>query len=92
MGKMEIFYNTTLPVGDDIKSGRPCTIIHFDKDGEIVRTEDYNLENIKVPDYAYESIARALLPDIVEFFSSEEGKRFAEEIENKKIQKSKHKK
>ena len=73
-GKLEIFYNTTLPVGDDIKSGRPCTIIHFDKDGEITRTEDYNLENI----------ARALLPEIQEYFDSEEGRKALAELEAKK--------
>ena len=83
-GKLEIFYNTTLTVGDDIKSGRPCTIIHFDKDGEITRTEDYNLENIKIPDYAYESIARALLPEIQEYFDSEEGRKALAELEAKK--------
>ncbi len=83
-GKLEIFYNTTLSVGDDIKSGRPCSIIHFDEDGEITRIEDYNLENIKIPDYAYESIARVLLPDIQEYFASEEGQKALAELEAKK--------
>lgn len=81
MGEIEIFYNTALPVGNDIKSGRPCTIIHFDpKTYEIKGEEHYNMENIKVPKHAVESLARVLLPSIQAYYQTEEGKRVMEQL------------
>lgn len=48
MSKMEIYYNTSLPVGDDIESGSPCSIVYFDKKGNVTHQEDHNLENIEI--------------------------------------------
>lgn len=85
MSRIEIFYNTSRPVGDDIKSGRPCTIIHFDpKSYEITHEENHNMENIETPKHAIESLARVLLPDIQAFYQTEEGKRVMEQLEREK--------
>lgn len=82
MSRIEIFYNTSRSVGDDIKSGRPCSIIHFDpKSYKVTHEENHNMENIEIPKHALESLARALLPDIQEFYQTEEGKKVAEQIE-----------
>ncbi len=75
MSKMEIYYNTSLPVGDDVESGRPCSIVYFDKKGNVTHQEDYKLENIELSKSDLEWLARALLPDIQEYFSSGEGKK-----------------
>lgn len=91
MSKMEIYYNTSLPVGDDIESGRPCSIVYFDKKGNVTHQEDHNLENIEISKSALESLARALLPDIQEYFSSEEGKKAFEELNKQKEQDCKRK-
>ena len=88
MSEIEIFYNTTLPVGDDIKSGRPCSIIHFNpKTYEVTGEEHYNLENVKVPDHAIESLARAFLPAIQDFYASEEGQKVKERLDRERAEK-----
>lgn len=88
MSEIEIFYNTSLPVGDDIKSGRPCSIIHFDpKSFEVTGEEHYNMENVKVPDHAIESLARAFLPAIRDFYATEEGKRVKERLDRERAEK-----
>lgn len=85
MSRMEIFYNTCLPVGDDIKSGKPCSIISFDpKSGEVTNEEHYNIENVKLPKHALESLARAFLPAIQEFYETEEGKKIQEQLQREK--------
>lgn len=85
MSEVEIFYNTSLPVGDDIKSGRPCTIIHFDPKTYAIKGEEhYNMENVKAPKHAIESLARALLPDIQAYYLTEEGKRVMEQLDREK--------
>lgn len=85
MSRIEIFYNTSRPVGDDIKSGRPCTIIHFDPKSYEITQEDYNMENMETPKHTIESLARALLPDIQAFYQTEEGKRVMELLEREKM-------
>lgn len=100
MSEIEIIYNTTLPVGDDIKSGKPCSIIRFDpKTYEVTHEEHHNLENIKLTDYALESLARAFLPAIQEFYMTEEGQQVKkrldqerDEEEARKMEKEKNKK
>ena len=93
MSEIEIFYNTTLPVGDDIKSGRPCSIIHFNpKTYEVTGEEHYNLENVKVPVHAIESLARAFLPAIQDFYASEEGQRVKERLDRERAEKEAQKK
>ncbi len=52
-----------------IDKGVPCIVAHFDKDGIITHTEHYNLENYRPPDWAIESFARAILPDVQSFFA-----------------------
>ena len=84
MSWMKIFYNTCLPVGDDIKSGRPCSTIGFDeKSGEIIHQEDYNLENIKLSDYDIEHLARAFLPAMEAYYATEEGQKSFQEWQQK---------
>jgi len=84
MGWMKVFYNTCLPVGDDIESGRPCSIIGFDdRTGEITHKEDYNLENVKLSDYDIEHLARAFLPAMEEFYATEEGQKSFQEWQRK---------
>lgn len=93
MSEIEIFYNTTLPVGDDIKSGRPCSIIHFNpKTYEVTCEEHYNLENVKVPDHAIESLARAFLTAIQDFYASEEGQKVKERLDRERAEKETQKK
>ena len=88
MSEIEIFYNTTLPVGDDIKGGQPCSIIHFNpKTYEVTGEEHYNLENVKVPDHAIESLARAFLPAIQDFYASEEGQKVKERLDRERAEK-----
>ena len=82
---VEINYNTSLPVGDDINDGRPCTIIHFDpKTYEVKGEEHYNMENVKVPKHAIESLARGFLPAIQAFYQTEEGKQVMEQLASEK--------
>lgn len=84
MSWIKIFYNTRLPVGDDIKSGRPCSIIDFDeKTGEIIHQEDHNLENIKLSDYDIEHLARAFLPAMKAYYATEEGQKSFQEWQRK---------
>ena len=93
MSEIEIFYNTTLPVGDDIKSGRPCSIIHFNpKTYEVTGEEHYNIENVKVPDHVIESLARAFLPAIQDFYASEEGQKVKERLDRERAEKENQKK
>jgi len=56
-----------------------------------LKTKDYDTG---IPQYAMESLARCLLPEIQKFFESEEGKREFEEWkkEQEKVKKSKTKK
>ena len=58
-----------------IKNGHPCDVVHFDKKGNVTHTEKYNLENVRPSKWQVESLARCLLPQIREYFSSEEGQK-----------------
>lgn len=43
-------------------------IVHFGKDFETTHTEEYNLENFELSELQIESIARILLPSILEYY------------------------
>lgn len=62
-----------------IKQGEPCAVVHFDKNGKVTHEERYNLDKVRPSDYQLESMARCFLPQIREFFASEEGQRKYEE-------------
>lgn len=60
--------------------GVPTVVAYFDKDGTVTKTEEFNLENIKpLEKWEAEAFARAILPDIQEFYSHEENIRAFEE-------------
>lgn len=85
MSNIEIFYNTESITDNETKEKRPCSIIHFNKDGEVTHEEHHNMEKLVIPESAIESFAKALIPDILEFFSTEEGQRaFAQYQEKQK--------
>lgn len=52
-----------------IDEGAPCVIVHFDKSGQVTKTERYNLENYRPPEWAVKAFARAILPDVIKFYS-----------------------
>ena len=58
-----------------IKNGQPCAIVHFDEKGNVTQTKKYNLKNIRLSKWQIESLARCFLPQIREYFASEEGQR-----------------
>ena len=58
-----------------IKNGHPCGIIYFDEKGNVTHTEKYNIENARPSKWQIESLARCFLPQIREFFASEEGQK-----------------
>lgn len=62
-----------------INKGYPCSVIHFDEKGVITQIENYNLENARPSKWQVESLARCLLPQIREYFATEEGQRKFEE-------------
>lgn len=83
MSNMEIFYNTESITDNETKEGNPCSIIHFDKDGKVTHEEHRNMENLKISKLDIELFAKALMPDILEFFSTEEGQRAFAEYQKK---------
>lgn len=56
----------------EIASGQPMVIAYFDKDHNITRTEEYNMQNFKPQQWQIDALARALLPRVREFFSHPE--------------------
>ncbi len=66
----------------DIENGVPMIISYFDENKNTTKTETYNLENVKIPDYALRDFARAILPKIEEFYSHEENVKKFEEWQN----------
>ncbi|MBQ2940036.1 MAG: hypothetical protein IJE00_06665 [Clostridia bacterium] len=58
-----------------IKKGYPCSVIHFDEKGNVTHTEKYNLKNVRPSKWQIESLARCFLPQIREYFATEEGQR-----------------
>lgn len=89
MSQMEIFYNTSLPVGEDINGGRPCSIIHFDpKSYVITHEEHYNLEKVKLSKHAVESLARTFLSTIQQLYLTEEGRQAMTLIEQEKSERN----
>ena len=52
--------------------GVPTVVVHFDKDGTVTKTEEFNLEIKPLEKWEAEAFARAILPDIQEFYSHEE--------------------
>lgn len=69
----------------DIEAGVPMVVIHFDpKTGEEISSEEYNLQNVSLSKWQVESLARALLPAIEEFYSDPENVRKFEEWQAKR--------
>lgn len=60
-------------MGQDKLSRIPYMIAHINKDGEIVHEESHNIENVYIPPYAMEGLARSILPDIQAYYQTEEG-------------------
>ena len=57
-----------------IAMGVPCSVIKINPDGTWGEEQSFNMENFKIQDWQAEAIARAILPDIIAFYESEEGK------------------
>lgn len=49
-------------------------------------------KNVKVPDHAIESLARAFLPAIQDFYASEEGQKVKERLNRERAEKEAQKK
>lgn len=68
-----------------IDAGVPIIVVHFDpKTGEEISSEEYNLQNVSLSSWQIESLARALLPSIQEFYSDPENVRKFEEWQAKR--------
>lgn len=52
---------------DMIALGIPTIIVHFNQEGE-TSSEAYNMENVRYDKYSMEGLARALLPQIIEYY------------------------
>ena len=70
-----------------IASGVPCTVVKINPDGSFGESQDYNMENFQIQDWQIESLARCLLPEIIAFYETEEGKAIAAHIEEERIAK-----
>lgn len=70
-----------------IASGIPCTVVKINQDGSFGESQDYNMENFQIQDWQIESLARCLLPEIIAFYETEEGKSVAAQIEADRIEK-----
>ncbi len=55
---------------DLIASGVPVTIIHFDKDGSPVLTENHNLQNVRFNALDAVRIARTILPSAQAYYEN----------------------
>lgn len=68
-----------------IDAGAPIIVVHFDpKTGEEISCEEYNMQNVSLSSWQIESLARALLPSIQEFYSNPENVRKFEEWQDKR--------
>lgn len=56
----------------DINTGVPMVIAHWDENGTITSQEAYNLENISLPNWHKEQLARAILMACRKFYSDPE--------------------
>ena len=70
-----------------IASCVPCTVVKINSDGTFGESQDYNMENFTIQDWQIEQIARCILPDIIAFYETEEGKSVAAQIEADRIAK-----
>ena len=70
-----------------IASGIPCTVVKINQDGSFGESQDYNMENFQIQDWQIESLARCLLPEIIAFYETEEGKAIAPHIEADRLAK-----
>ena len=70
-----------------IASGIPCTVVKINQDGSFGESQDYNMENFQIQDWQIESLARCLLPEIIAFYETDEGKAIAAQIEADRIAK-----
>lgn len=72
-----------------IEHGYPLIIVETDQSGNTTRKTEYNLENrAELPDYVFESFARALLPSIQEYYAAPEGRAAYEEWKKHKAEQS----
>lgn len=55
-------------MSNPIKDGVPMIIVKLGKDGEPDQIKEFNMENVYLSPHAAESIARAILPDIIAFY------------------------
>jgi len=51
-------------------SGIPVAIIRFDKDGNPIKTENHNLENVRFTALDAERIARTILPSVQAYYEN----------------------
>lgn len=76
-------------IQQDIKDGKPISIIHFDKDKNVSSREDYNLENIALDPIALKGLCRHLAKECEKFYSDPENvKKFEEWKANKETNKT----
>jgi len=71
----------------DIENGVPMIVSYLDENKNTTKTDTYNLENVKIPDYTLRNFAREILPDIKEFYSHEENVKNFEEWQKKREKK-----
>ena len=72
-----------------IEHGYPLIVVETDQSGNVARKREYNLENrAELPDYVFESFARALLPSIQEYYAAPEGRAAYEEWKKHKAEQS----
>ena len=70
-----------------IASGIPCTVVNINQDGSFGESQDYNMKNFQIQDWQIESLARCLLPEIIAFYETEEGKAIAAQVESDRVAK-----
>ena len=63
-------------VQQDILDGKPINVLDLETESTIC---EFNRENFCPPDWAIETLARSILPDLQEFFSHEENRKAFEQ-------------
>ena len=71
---MEPLYKRKIDPEELINKGYPIIQVYFDKNGETTRVEVYNRQNFHITDSMIKELARCLLPDVIEFYSTQEGR------------------
>lgn len=60
--------NEILSMSDAMSKRIPMVVMHLNEKQEVTEVEEYNLDQVHIDDYALESLARCLLPDIIAFY------------------------